>query len=110
MTDDWKAHATDLQKIRHFNGEITKNQAKLSKLEDYSKVIQSLVPMVELAYKMSVKTDIDTGEGKKTWRMVLADILTIKEEVAEAYSGLADLSQDYLNEINKLKGGANANL
>lgn len=90
-------------RIHVLNSEITKRQAKLMRIEDYSKSIQALVPMVELAIKLSSRADLDNGEDKNAWRTILADILTIREEVAETYSGLADIAQEMSEEVNKLK-------
>ena len=90
-------------KIHVYNDELSKRQAKLVRIEDYMKTVQALVPMVELAIKLSSRADIDNGADKNAWRTVLADILTMKEEISETYSGLADVAQELHENIEKLK-------
>ena len=90
-------------KIHVYNDELSKRQAKLARIEDYMKTVQALVPMVELAIKLSSRADIDNGADKNAWRTVLADILTMKEEISETYSGLADVAQELHENIERLK-------
>lgn len=90
-------------KIHVYNDELSKRQAKLVRIEDYMKTVQALVPMVELAIKLSSRADIDNGADKNAWRTVLADILTMKEEISETYSGLADVAQELHENIERLK-------
>lgn len=97
-----KGPQTDKQWVHYHNREITKIQGEMSRIEDYAKVVQSLLPIVELAYKLSTKAGIDNGEGKKTWRMILADIMTIKKEIEDFYSDISDVAQGHQEEINKL--------
>ena len=101
-----KVPKKDYEKIRYYNIEISKKKMELSKLDYYTKLLQSLVPLIELAHKMSAKADIDEGRAKKTWQMILADILIMKEEASEEYSGLADVMQDMVEEVKKLEEGA----
>ena len=95
--------ATKNQKIKFYSKQIQDNTVMLAKMEDYTRVIQSIVPLVELARKYALKVDLDNGEAKKAWEVILADVLTIKEEVAERYSGISDSSQEMQEEVNKLK-------
>lgn len=95
--------ATKNQKIKFYAKQIQDNTVMLAKMEDYTRVIQSIVPLVELARKYALKVDLDNGEAKKAWEVILADVLTIKEEVAERYSGISDSSQEMQEELNKLK-------
>lgn len=95
--------ATKNQKIKYYSRQIQENSVALAKMEDYVKVIQSIVPLVELARKYALKVDLDNGEAKKSWEIILADVLTIKEEVAERYSGISDTSQEMQEELKKLK-------
>lgn len=85
------------------NGEINKKQGELSKIEDYVRVMHSIVPLVELAHKMCVKLDIDEGQTKKTWQMILADVMTIKREVEDYYSDKADGVHELEEKIVKLR-------
>lgn len=95
--------ATKNQKIKFYAKQIQDNTVMLAKMEDYTRVIQSIVPLVELARKYALKVDLDNGEAKKAWEVILADVLTIKEEVAERYSGISDSSQEMQEEVKKLK-------
>ena len=95
--------ATKNQKIKFYSKQIQDNTVMLAKMEDYTKIIQAIVPLVELARKYALKVDLDNGEAKKAWEVILADVLTIKEEVAERYSGISDSSQEMQEELNKLK-------
>lgn len=95
--------ATKNQKIKFYSKQIQDNTVMLAKMEDYTRVIQSIVPLVELARKYALKVDLDNGEAKRAWEVILADVLTIKEEVAERYSGISDSSQEMLEELKKLK-------
>ena len=85
-----KPDATVNRQIKFYNGKIASKLKLISQIEDYSKVIQAIVPLVELARKESIKADLDNGETKKTWEMILADVLTIKSDVEESYSDISD--------------------
>lgn len=91
------------RQIHTLNDDITKKEAKLLKIEDYMKALQSMVPLIELAIRFSSRADLDEGHDKEALRIVLADILTIKEEVAEAYSDMADLIKESLGKLEELK-------
>lgn len=90
-------------KIHVLNGEITKRKAKLIKIEDYAKVVQAIVPMIELAERYSSRVDMDNGHDKEALRIVLADILTLKDQISEFYSDYSDVTQNMVNEVEKLK-------
>lgn len=93
--------------VRHqihvYNGEIAKKEVKLLKIEDYAKALQAIVPMVELATRFSSRADLDEGHDKEALRIIMADILTIKNEVAEAYSDTADSIKELSFKVEKLK-------
>lgn len=92
------------KQIHALNAEIDKRKRQLIKIEDYMKTVQALVPLIELANKMSLRADIEEGVNKNTWRVVLADVLTTKEEISEIYSGLADTTQELVDKLSELKG------
>ena len=93
--------------IRHqihvFNDEITKKKAKLFKVEDYTKALQAIVPMVELAIRFSSRADLDGGHDKEDLRVILADVVTLKEEVADAYSNISDSITELVEKVENLK-------
>lgn len=94
----------ELRRQMHaINGEITKKEAQLIKVEDYMKALQSIVPMVELATRFSSRADLDEGHDKEALRIILADVLTIKEEVAEAYSNIADSIKELSTKADDIK-------
>ena len=77
-------------KNKERNVQINKLQEKLKQVGDYEKFVEALLPLVKLAEGHAVKADIDNGEDKKTWRMIHADVVTIKSMVEDVYSDIAD--------------------
>lgn len=91
------------REIHETNTKINAGENRLKKMEDYIKVLHALVPLVQLASDYAAWLDLDQGQTKKTWRMILADIETIQAETQEAYSDTADIVYELTNKVNKIK-------
>lgn len=91
------------REIHETNTKINAGENRLKKMGDYVKVLHALVPLVQLAGDYATWLDLDQGQAKKAWRMILADIETIQAETQEAYSDTADIVYELTNKVNKIK-------
>lgn len=87
-------------KNKEIDKQIEKEQRHLICIEDYVTLMSGILNLVGLATKFSIKADLDEGQSKKTWRMILADVLTMKKDAEDEYSETAD-------EIQRLKSKRN---
>ena len=92
----------DTENPHYYNGLVNKRQAELSVVEDYLRVTTIIATLTEMAWKLSSKADLDEGRDKKTWRTILADVLTMKSEILDKYSDMADEMQEWEEKAKQL--------